>query len=101
MQQPDRKTGKRAQKVKMTEADGMMYLDATGLTCPLPVLRLQKTLRELGIGTCLCLHATDPMSEIDVPHFVNEHGHVLVDMQTKAGAGPGGMTVFEFVIRKS
>ena len=101
MQQPDRKTGKRAQKVKMTEADGMMYLDATGLTCPLPVLRLQKTLRELGIGTCLCLHATDPMSEIDVPHFVNEHGHVLVDMQTKAGAGPGGITVFEFVIRKS
>ena len=101
MQQPARRSGKRAQKVKMTEADGIMYLDATGLTCPLPVLRLQKTLRELGIGTCLCLHATDPMSEIDVPHFVNEHGHVLVDMQTKAGAGPGGMTVFEFVIRKS
>ena len=101
MQQPARKSGKRAQKVKMTEADGIMYLDATGLTCPLPVLRLQKTLRELGIGKCLCLHATDPMSEIDVPHFVNEHGHVLVDMQTKAGAGPGGMTVFEFVIRKS
>ena len=101
MQQPARKSGKRAQKVKMTEADGIMYLDATGLTCPLPVLRLQKTLRELGVGTCLCLHATDPMSEIDVPHFVNEHGHVLVDMQTKAGAGPGGMTVFEFVIRKS
>ena len=101
MRQPARKSGKRAPKVRMTEADGIVYLDATGLTCPLPVLRLQKTLRELGIGTCLCLLATDPMSEIDVPHFVNEHGHVLVDMQTKAGAGPGGMTVFEFVIRKS
>ena len=85
----------------MTEADGTMYLDATGLTCPLPVLRLQKALREIGAGARLCLHATDPMSEIDVPHFVDEHGHVLVDMQTKNGAGPGGMTVFEFVIRKS
>ena len=85
----------------MTEADGTMYLDATGLTCPLPVLRLQKALRELGAGARLCLHATDPMSEIDVPHFVDEHGHVLVDMQTKIGAGPGGMTVYEFVIRKS
>ncbi|MEE3058876.1 MAG: sulfurtransferase TusA family protein [Pseudomonadota bacterium] len=85
----------------MTEADGTMYLDAKGLTCPLPVLRLQKALRELGAGACLCLHATDPMSEIDVPHFVDEHGHVLVDMQTKTGAGPGGMTVFEFVIRKN
>jgi len=85
----------------MTEADGTMYLDATGLTCPLPVLRLQKALRELGAGVCLCLHATDPMSEIDVPHFVDEHGHVLVDMQIKPGAGPRGMTVFEFLIRKS
>lgn len=85
----------------MTEADGTMYLDATGLTCPLPVLRLQKALREIGAGARLCLHATDPMSEIDVPHFVDEHGHVLVDMQTHPGAGPGGMTVFEFVIRKS
>ena len=78
-----------------------MYLDATGLTCPLPVLRLQKALRELGAGAFLCLHATDPMSEIDVPHFVDEHGHVLLDMQIKTGAGPGGKTVFEFVIRKS
>ena len=85
----------------MTEADGTMYLDATGLTCPLPVLRLQKALQELGAGAYLCLHATDPMSEIDVPHFLDERGHVLVAMQTKTGAGPGGMTVFEFVIRKS
>ena len=85
----------------MTEADGTMYLDATGLTCPLPVLRLQKALRKLGAGARLCLHATDPMSEIDVPHFVDEHGLVLVDMQTKTGVGPSGMTVFEFVIRKS
>ena len=85
----------------MTEADGTIYLDATGLTCPLPVLRLQKALREIGAGERLCLHATDPMSKIDVPHFVDEHGHVLVDMQIKTGAGPGGITVFEFVIRKS
>ena len=85
----------------MREADATVHLDATGLTCPLPVLRLQKALRELAPDTRICLHATDPMSEIDVPHFVDEHGHVLVDMQTKTGAGPGGMTVFEFVIRKS
>ena len=84
----------------MVEADGTMYLDATGLTCPLPVLRLQKALRELGAGACLCLHATDPMSEIDVPHFVNAQGHVLIETTAKAGAGPGGMTLFEFVICK-
>ena len=85
----------------MSEFDGTLYLDATGLTCPLPVLQLQKTLRGLASGACLRLHTTDPMSAVDVPHFVGEHGHSLVDRRPDTGAGPGGMTVFEFVIRKS
>ena len=84
----------------MREADTTVHVDATGLTCPLPVLRLQKVLRELVPDTRICLQATDPMSEVDVPHFVNAHGHVLVETTAKAGAGPGGMTLFEFVICK-
>jgi hypothetical protein len=40
------------------------------------------------------------MSEIDVPHFVTANGHVLVETTAKTGAGPGGMTLFEFVICK-
>ena len=84
----------------MRESDATLHLDATGLTCPLPILQLQKALRELAPGTRICLHATDPMSEIDVPHFVNVHGHVLVEAKAKAGAGPGGMKLFEFVICK-
>ena len=84
----------------MTDPDGTVHLDATGLTCPLPVLRLQKALRQLEPDICICLHTTDPMSEIDVPHFANEHGHVLIEATAKTGAGPGGMTLFEFVICK-
>ena len=84
----------------MREADPTLHLDATGLNCPLPILQLQKALRELAPGTRICLHATDPMSEIDVPHFVNAHGHVLVETTAIAGAGPGGMKLFEFVICK-
>lgn len=54
-------------------------LDATGLLCPLPVLRLRKRLLALPPGARLRLVATDPMAVIDVPHFCAEGGHLLRD----------------------
>ena len=76
----------------------MRELDATGLTCPMPVLRLQKALRELKSGARLRLLASDPMAAIDVPHFLNEHGHKLTASHQKSGAGD--MQIFTFEIKK-
>lgn len=53
-------------------------VDAIGLLCPLPVLKLQKALRRCAIGERVTLLATDPASQIDVPHFCNETGHTLL-----------------------
>lgn len=50
-------------------------IDAMGLKCPLPVLRLQKRLRDLAPGQVARLRTSDPMAEIDVPHFCAETGH--------------------------
>lgn len=58
---------------------GMTLIDARGLLCPLPVLRLQKTLRSLPEGAEVTLLATDPAAVIDVPHFCNQGGHHLID----------------------
>jgi len=52
-------------------------VDAIGLQCPLPVLKLQKALRNAAQGSRIRLLATDPASQIDVPHFCNETGHHL------------------------
>lgn len=60
-----------------------LRVDALGLQCPLPVLKLQKALRTLGPGKTVRLDATDPASRIDVPHFCNESGHNL-QQQTEA-----------------
>jgi hypothetical protein len=38
------------------------------------------------------------MARIDVPHFLREHGHVLVETTAKPEAAPGGLTLYEFVI---
>lgn len=53
-------------------------LDARNLLCPLPVLKARKQLEALPRGAVLCIIATDPASEIDVPHFCRENGHTLL-----------------------
>jgi tRNA 2-thiouridine synthesizing protein A len=55
-------------------------LDATGLLCPLPVLKLRKRLSTLSEGDCIKMRADDPAAIIDVPHFCAEAGHTLVEM---------------------
>lgn len=60
----------------MTHAD--QTLDATGLLCPLPVLKARKRLQGLQSGDTLLVQADDPAAIVDVPHFCAEAGHVLV-----------------------
>ncbi len=55
-------------------------LDATGLLCPLPVLKLRKRLAPLGPGARITMRADDPAAIVDVPHFCAEAGHTLVEM---------------------
>ncbi|ETX13886.1 preprotein translocase subunit TatB [Roseivivax halodurans JCM 10272] len=54
-------------------------LDATGLLCPLPVLKARKRLAALTSGDCLRVVTDDPAAIIDMPHFCAEAGHALED----------------------
>ncbi|MEP3439894.1 MAG: sulfurtransferase TusA family protein [Sulfitobacter sp.] len=54
-------------------------LDATGLLCPLPVLKARKRLAGLAPGDRLRLRADDPAAVIDVPHYCAESGHMLIE----------------------
>jgi tRNA 2-thiouridine synthesizing protein A len=60
-------------------SDDIQEIDAIGLLCPLPVLRLRKRMQPLQAGDLIRLIADDPASIVDVPHFCNESGHTLVD----------------------
>jgi len=57
----------------------MHKLDATGLLCPLPVLKARKRLQSLDIGDRLHMRADDPAAVIDVPHFCAQSGHKLIE----------------------
>ncbi|MCS6761404.1 MAG: sulfurtransferase TusA family protein [Candidatus Devosia symbiotica] len=50
-------------------------IDARGLKCPLPVLKMEKRLVSLTAGATLTVLATDPMARIDIPLHCCQHGH--------------------------
>jgi tRNA 2-thiouridine synthesizing protein A len=60
-------------------------LDATGLTCPMPVLRAQKQLRAMPQGQVLLLISTDSVSEDEVPLFCEQAGHTLLHHEAAQG----------------
>lgn len=57
---------------------GPAIVDARGLLCPLPVLRLRRALNNAAPGVEVTLWATDPAAVLDVPHFCAEAGHELL-----------------------
>ena len=69
-------------------------LDATGLKCPLPVLRARKVLGALPAGARLRVLATDPGAVQDFRAFCEATGHALLESREAAG-------VLVFLIRKA
>lgn len=52
-------------------------LDVQGLSCPLPVLKANKAIKELMAGDILEVLATDPAAPKDFEVFCENTGHKL------------------------
>jgi tRNA 2-thiouridine synthesizing protein A len=59
-------------------------LDARGLPCPQPVLRLRAALRDLPQGAQVRLLTSDALADVDVAAFCLRAGHELVSAQGAA-----------------
>ena len=68
-------------------------LDATGLNCPLPILRAKKALNGMEIGKVLRIVATDPGSVKDFEAFARQTGNELMSSSEEEGR-------FLFLMRK-
>jgi tRNA 2-thiouridine synthesizing protein A len=64
------------------EDDPVLFLDARGLNCPLPVLKARKAIGALPVGARMVIEATDQLASLDIPHFCSEDGHRLVARET-------------------
>ena len=60
-------------------------LDATGLNCPLPILRAKKTLGTMSSGQVLRIVATDPGSVKDFEAFAKQTGNELLSHSEAGG----------------
>ncbi|MFM8330381.1 MAG: sulfurtransferase TusA family protein [Candidatus Methylumidiphilus sp.] len=68
-------------------------VDACGLMCPLPLLRLKKALQAVDAGQVVRVLATDPAAVLDFGVFVEQAGHGLLHRSEDDG-------VLCFLIRK-
>lgn len=59
-------------------------LDASGLNCPLPILKAKKVLNDMESGQLLRVVATDPGSMRDFQAFARQTGNELIE-QTQDG----------------
>lgn len=75
-------------------ADFDQELDATGLNCPLPILRAKKSLSGMQSGQVLRVIATDPGSVKDFDAFAKQTGNELLDSNEDGGT-------YYFRIRKA
>lgn len=62
-----------------------LEIDASGLACPLPLLKAKQGLNSLEPGQCLRLTATDPGSVRDIHSFVDLSPHQLISFQEEQG----------------
>jgi tRNA 2-thiouridine synthesizing protein A len=64
----------------MTELSVIQELDASGLLCPLPVLKARRALNKMQAGEGLRVIATDAKAPDDFAAFCEQSGDVLRDV---------------------
>ncbi|WP_373416386.1 sulfurtransferase TusA family protein [Pseudomonas sp. ABC1] len=69
-------------------------LDASGLSCPMPLLKAKLSLNGLASGAVLKVTATDPGSQRDFRSFARLSGHELLRDEEVGG-------VFRYWLRKA
>lgn len=69
-------------------------LDASGLNCPLPILRAKKALGDMDSGKTLLIISTDPGSVKDFEAFAKQTGNALLSSGEEGGK-------FKFVMQKA
>ncbi|WP_340373391.1 sulfurtransferase TusA family protein [Peribacillus sp. FSL E2-0218] len=54
-------------------------LDATGLACPMPIIKTKKAMNEMLPGQVLEIHVTDKGAKADLAAWSKSSGHDLID----------------------
>ncbi|MFO7721964.1 MAG: sulfurtransferase TusA family protein [Bacteroidales bacterium] len=77
------------------EAKADQTLDCKGLSCPMPMMKLAKAMKDLQSGQVLEMLGTDPGTKSDLPKWCEKSGNELMSEEALDGG------VFRFLIKKA
>jgi tRNA 2-thiouridine synthesizing protein A len=60
-------------------------LDCKGLSCPMPIIKLAKTMKKMNSGEVLEMLGTDPGSKADVPAWCEKTGNTFLEHSEEGG----------------
>ena len=69
-------------------------LDCKGLSCPMPMMKLAKTIKGMKSGEVLEMLGTDPGTKSDLPRWCDKSGNTFLDESELSGG------VSRFLIKK-
>ena len=78
----------------MSENNIDKMLDCSGLSCPMPVVKTKKAIKDMEIGQNLEMIATDPGSIPDMEAWARQTKHDLIESEDMGGK-------YRFVIKKT
>ena len=65
------------------EIKPIQVYDFTGLKCPLPVLKTKRALKNHSNGEVIEIIADDPAANLDLKHFCEVSGNILLQVTKK------------------
>lgn len=77
----------------MVDVTPDVTIDLKGLSCPMPILKIKKQLKDMSSGQVLLALGTDPGTKNDVGRTCEKEGHELLGIDEESG-------VFKFFIKK-
>jgi tRNA 2-thiouridine synthesizing protein A len=70
-------------------------LDCKGLSCPMPMMKLAKAMKDLKSGQVLEMLGTDPGTKSDLPKWCEKSGNEMMSEEMLDGG------VFRYLIKKN
>lgn len=77
----------------MVDVTPDVTIDLKGLSCPMPILKIKKQLKDMSSGQVLLALGTDPGTKNDIGKTCGKEGHELLGIDEEGG-------VFKFYIKK-
>jgi tRNA 2-thiouridine synthesizing protein A len=77
----------------VSDLDIKLKVDASGLSCPMPILKATQAIKTVNSGELIEILATDPGSVKDFPSWAASTGNALVEQDSANGK-------FRFVFRR-